>query len=174
MLLPDDGRATTVVLVDPCGQGQMALANQRRAVAAIKASAGAEISQLFAQVHTILTGSAGVSLAVVRIDADRANLEFAGIGRGYGAVVSSSGIALLNSNHGKIGVGLARSPVLINRSWQPGSLLVLAADGLVDAWDLTSLRHLQGEPLEVIGRRLGGYPDRMPEDASLVLVRERL
>lgn len=166
------GAGLLAILIDPCGQGQSALVAAKRAVVEI-GRGGPGLAGLFPRIHRAVLLTQGVSVGAALIDPVAGRFEFAGIGRVYGAVATPSGIEVLASDQGTLGVGLPRSPSVVSLPWQSGSTLVLAADGLVDAWDLTQLRHGLSGPLESLGRRLGGYQHRMPEDASVVLVREK-
>lgn len=56
--------------------------------------------------------------------------------------------------------------------WNPGDVLVLAADGLVDCGDLGVARGQGDLPMATLVQRLSGYAVRLPEDAAIVVVRE--
>jgi hypothetical protein len=162
------------VIVDPVGQGQKALAAGRKGAAVVRQTPGADLVDLFGRMHRAVEAIDGVSLGAARIDAIVGRVEFASVGKVYGAIVGPKGLRLLTPEQGTVGVGLPKSPAVSEAPWSPGDLLLLAADGLVDAWDLTKVRGGIKDPFEAIARRVGGYSARLPEEASLVLARERL
>ncbi len=160
-------------IVDPIGQGQKALTVGRKATHTIVRTPGAQLVDLFARTHRALEGHTGVSFGAARIDPTRSRVEFASTGRVYGAVVGPSGLKVLSPEPGTVGLGLFKAPRVVDVPWSSGDLLILAVDGLVDAWDLAKVRGAFADPFEAIARRIGGYSARMPEDASLVLARDR-
>lgn len=172
MALPA-GTGLLAAIVDPVGQGQTALVVGRKGAQPLLTRPGVEIGDLFNRVHRALAGLGGVSLGAARIDPRRGRVQFAGIGRVYGAVVSATAVEVLSPIQGTVGVGLPKAPLVVTVPWRPGDLLVLAVDGPVDAWDLTKVRTVVAEPFEVIARRIAGASARLPEDASLVLARQR-
>lgn len=161
------------VIVDPIGQGQKALATGRKGATVVRQTPGAELVDLFGRMHLAVEGIGGVSLGVARIDAASGRVEFASVGRVYGAVVGTKGLRLLTPEPGVVGIGLIKTPMVSAVPWAAGDLLILAADGVVDAWDLAKVRGGFEDGFEEIARRIGGYSARMPEEASLVLARER-
>ena len=167
-------------IVDPIGQGQKALMVSRRAAQTLSRTPGAELGDLFSRTHRALAdlgggggGVGGASFGAARIDPAGGRVEFASVGRVYGAVVGPRGLKLLSPEAGAVGIGLPKAPATTTVDWTPGDLLILAVDGLVDAWDLTKIRGMFQDSFEAIAQRVGGYSARLPEDASLVLARER-
>lgn len=171
-LVAQVGSSLLVILVDPRGQGQMALVNGRRAVMELRNARPTGLPGLFASLHQALEGTQGVSLGMALIDPGAGRVDFAGIGRVYGAVAEPNEVTVLTSDQGTVGVGLPKSPAIVSVRWRSDSVLALAADGLVDVWDLAQLRRGLGGSLEDLSRRLGGHASRMPEDAALILARE--
>ncbi|MFN0178986.1 MAG: SpoIIE family protein phosphatase [Gemmatimonadales bacterium] len=169
MAIPIDG-GLLVAIVDAVGQGTGAARVAEAAASVVRRSARLAVGEVLTRVHQALAGTAGVSLAVARCRRDA--VEFGGIGRVYGAVLGAEGVELLQSEPGTVGIGLPRPPVVFTRGWAARDALVLAADGLVDCWDLAAGRGQGAEPMAALVQRLSGYAARLPEDAAIVVVRE--
>ena len=169
MTIPVDG-GLVAAIIDPIGQGLAAAALGREAAAAIRRSARLSIAEILTRVHQGAGETVGVSVAIARLGHETA--EFGGIGRGYGAVIGAERMAVFESSPGRLGVGLPKPPLVHRLDWHPGEVFVLAADGLVDAWDLAAARGRTELPMPALVQRLAGYAARLPEDASIVVVRQ--
>lgn len=169
MAIPVDG-GLLVAIVDAVGQGTGATRVAEEAASVVRRCARLAVGEVLGRVHQALVGTAGVSLAVARFRRDA--VEFGGIGRVYGALLGAEGVELLQSEPGTVGIGLPRPPVVLTRDWDASDVLVLAADGLVDCWDLAAARGHGAVPMATLVQRLSGYAARLPEDAAIVVVRE--
>lgn len=168
----DRGEDIILALIDASGHSAEALAAVRVVEGVVRRQVDGYPASVFEPAHRALNGTTGLSLGVVRIDCDRGELQFAGIGSVYGFLAGEVP-SVLTSEPGTVGLGLPKIPTVRSYSWPHGGTLALAADGVVDAWELAALWRHRSSPLEsMIDRIAGGY-GRLPEDASVILVRSR-
>jgi len=161
-----------LALIDGVGQGAAATEVAAAIGGVVRRMATRPVAEIFVAAHEGAVGTSGASLATIRISPALRLLEFAGIGRVYGAVTGPTE-QVLTSEPGRLGVGLAKVPPVHDVRWTPGTIAVLAVDGLVDAWDLTPLWNAKEPTLERLVRRLAAVEGRLPEDASIVIARAR-
>lgn len=159
-----------VALIDANGQGRPAAEAVERALGAVRRTLRTGIAETFVQVHRSLAGRSGVSLGVLRIERDPRRVEYYGVGRVYG-VIAGLFDDNLASEPGTLGIGLPKVPTGAGFSYQPGDVVALAADGLIDTWDLATLWRFHEADLGSLIARVAGPQGRLPDDASIVLVR---
>ncbi len=164
--------ALTALLIDGHGQGQSALATSRTALAAVRPNLDQPPAIMFARTHGRLLDTPGVSLVCARISAAGERLDFCGIGRLHAVLVARSRVVSLASVPGVLGVGRSVPPRPLVLPWTRESLLVLASDGLVDRWDLGRVHCFARAPLAEVVRGLIQPFQRVPEDVTLIVIRE--
>lgn len=170
-LVLEGDRSAILALVDATGQGRGPAASAARALSVVSRVAPTNLADAFLQVHQALEPGPGVSLAIARLDFAKSTIEYAGIGRVYGMVAGSVD-RLFISVPGTIGVGLPKALEPVTVRFGRGDVLVLAVDGLVDAWDLAKLRRRTDRPtLAALVQLISGVPGRLPDDGSVVLAR---
>jgi hypothetical protein len=163
----------TAVLARGQGQGQSALTASNLAVAVLRTHATDPPTGLMARAHGRLADTVGASALIARIRASEERLDFCGVGRLRAVLVAPRGGALeLVSGPGVLGIGRAVAPRGAVFPWTRDSLLVLASDGVVDHWDLSRARAFARAPLAEVVRGLIEPFGRVPDDVSLVVIRE--
>ncbi len=167
----DGDRGGIAVLIDAAGQGRVAAALARRVAAVVRRLAPRSVADAFLEAHRAVEGDPGVSLAIARIDVVTSTVEFSGVGRVYGALAGSVE-RVFTSLPGTVGVGLPKVPPPDLIRVARGDVVVLAVDGLVDAWDLAKLWRRTDRPslVSLVGA-ISGVPGRLPDDGSVVLAR---
>jgi hypothetical protein len=170
VLLLEDDPVLVVAVIDAVGQGTAALRSVETAEAIANRVLRAAMAEAFVEVHQALVGRPGVSLGVARIDFEARRLTFAGVGRVYGLLAGRAAETLL-SEPGTLGVGLPKVPVGQTFAFGPGDLLCLATDGLVDIWDVAPLWRHPAASLPFLLGCAAGAVNRLPDDASIVMVR---
>lgn len=168
----DRGDDVILALIDATGRSPEAEAAVRVVEGVVCRQAGSHPASVFEPAHRALGGAGGVSLGIVRIAPDRGELQFAGIGSVYGFVAGDVP-AVLTSEPGTVGLGLPKVPTVRTLPWSRGGALALAADGVVDVWDLAALWRHRNSSLESMVERIAGGLGRLPEDASVILARGR-
>ncbi|MBX3146749.1 MAG: SpoIIE family protein phosphatase [Gemmatimonadales bacterium] len=168
----DRGDDVILALIDATGRSAEAEAAVRVVEGVVRRQADNHPASVFEPAHRALGGGGGVSLGIVRIDPDRGELQFAGIGSVYGFVAGDVP-AVLTSEPGTVGLGLPKVPTVRTLPWPRGGALALAADGVVDVWELAALWRHRHSPLESMIERIAGGLGRLPEDASVILARAR-
>ena len=159
-----------IALIDARGQGCSAAESVDRAGGTVRRALRSGAADTFVQVHGALEGRSGVSLGILRIQRRPRRLEFFGVGRIYGAFAGLVDQTLV-SEPGALGLGLRKVPSPVELTYSAGDLIALAADGPVDAWDLAALwRHREAD-LGTLVNLAAGPHGRLPDDASIVLVR---
>ncbi len=170
-LVIEDDQGAIVALIDAAGQGRAAAESARRAATIVRRVANRSVAEAFLEVHRALEGEPGVSLGLARLDFATSRIEFTGVGRVYGAVAGSVE-RVLTSVPGTVGVGLPKAPSPGVIQAARGDVMVLAVDGLVDAWDLAKLwRRADHPPLASLVHSISSFPDRLPDDGSVILAR---
>jgi hypothetical protein len=120
-----------------------------------------------------LAGTVGASALVARIRPTEERLDFCGVGRLRALMVAPrSGALELASNPGVLGIGRPIVPHGSVFPWTRDSLLVLASDGVVDQWDLSRVRAFARAPLAEVVRGLIEPFGRVPDDVTLMVIRE--
>ncbi len=168
----DRGDDIILALIDASGRSAEAEAAVRVVEGVVRRQADGHPASVFEPAHRALGGAIGVSLGVARIDPDRGELQFAGIGSVYGFLAGEVPM-VLTSEPGAVGIGLPRIPTVQSYPWPQGGALALAADGVVDAWEVAALWRHRSSPLDTLIDRIAGGYGRLPEDASVILVRGR-
>lgn len=162
-----DGREVGAFLVDPGAHGKPGLEIRRRVEQALPG----DPADLYLRLHRKLAGSAGASLAMLRILPAEGVVHFSGVGTIRGLIVSS-GAHRFRSAAGVLGVGLPVPPVRLEARWGPGSWAILASDGLVEGWDLDRLRLHPFRSIDGLVHRIRQLGPRLPDDASMLLIGE--
>jgi hypothetical protein len=163
----------TVVLARGQGQGQSALTASNLALAVLRTHANEPPTALLSRAHARLADTVGASALIARIRPGEERLDFCGVGRLRALLVAPRAGALeLASRAGVLGVGRAIVPHGSVFPWTRDSLLVLASDGVVDQWDLSRVRAFARAPLAEVVRGLIEPFGRVPDDVTLVVIRE--
>ena len=160
------------VLIDGHGQGQMALSASLKALAVVKGALNHDPPQFFARTHQRLTDSTGVSMVQARVSPEQERVDFHGVGRIHGLVLSARGVVSLESAPGVLGMGRVVPPHSQVVKWTRDSLLLLASDGVVDRWKLDLVDGLfRASPALVIHNLIQPF-GRIPDDVTLIAIRE--
>jgi hypothetical protein len=159
-----------VTLIDANGQGRPAADAVARAHGVVSRTLRTGVAETFVQVHRALEGRSGVSLGILRIRRAPRQMDFFGLGRVYGVVAGQADETLV-SEPGTLGLGLPKVPSPITMAYQPGDLVALASDGLIDTWELAALWRNRDAELVALVNQAAGPQGRLPEDGSIVLVR---
>lgn len=170
LVLDGDG-GPVVVVIDAGAQGPGAARSVEQAEAIVRRVLRDGVAETFVQIHRALADKPGVSLAVGVVDSAARRLTFSGVGKVYGVLAGGDLSETLQSEPGTLGVGLPRVPAPQVFPFHPGDLFCLAADGIVDVWDLAAVWRHRTAALPTLLQRVAGSPDRLPDDAAIVFLR---
>src|SRR5262245_22700495 len=165
--------SVVVAVVDGLGHGQDAAAAARIAVENIEQHAADPLPEIIHHCHESLFGSRGVVMSLARVDAERDNLTWVGLGNVKGVLVAADHVVgrpytSLVSRSGIVGNATTGLPQV--RPWvipiQRRDVLVLATDGLHsdfgdDVNPAESAQHTAAQLLQQYGKNT---------DDALVLV----
>jgi anti-sigma regulatory factor (Ser/Thr protein kinase) len=124
-----DERYAYAMVSDGLGHGLDAHKASKLASEAFHENIGNAPGPILSHIHTALIGSRGAAVAVARIDTQRLELDYAGIGNISGQIFSRDGVRSLVSRDGIVGQN-ARKFESIAYPWTEQSLLIMFSDGL--------------------------------------------
>lgn len=171
-----DAQRAVVLVADGLGHGPVAAVAAEAASQALVTSARAASqgpADLLQRAHGALRATRGAAVAVATLDATLDALRFAGIGNvagTLGAVENPSAWRSLVSLNGIVGHQM-RSPNEFPYAWAPGTLLVLATDGVRPQWRLEDYPGLTRRHPAIVAATLWRDHTRERDDASVLVVR---
>ena len=160
-----------VFVVDGIGHGPEAHLAARRAVDAAAAEPGGPGAVVEA-CHHALRAARGAALAVAELNTEQGRVRFAGVGNVTGAVLGGPRRQNMVSVNGTAGHGPLRVREF-DYTWAPGSLLVMASDGLGTRWSLDDYPGLAARHPALVAAVLYRDHTRRRDDVTVVAVRER-
>ena len=162
----------TIAVIDGLGHGQLAAEASGEAVAAFHRSPpGALPLEILEDIHAALRCTRGAVACVARVDFERCEVLYTGIGNIAAMIVSSKETKRLVSHNGTLG-GQVRRFNQLRYPFPAGSVLVATSDGLSTHIDLAKYPGLVGRSAPVIAGVLMRDLRRGRDDATVVVVRE--
>lgn len=165
----------SVCVADGLGHGPDAAYAADLAVALVPARPELGPGALVALAHDTLRGTRGAALAALRIDPDKQELTFAGVGNIAGCVFNGGaggGRKHLMSHNGIVGSNLRKVQEFV-LPWEPGALVLLHSDGIGTRWDLYAYSGLEFCHPSLIAAVLYRDFARQRDDALILVVRHR-
>jgi anti-sigma regulatory factor (Ser/Thr protein kinase) len=163
-----------VLVVDGLGHGPQAADAAREAVRIFRNTAALGPAEVIRAADAALRSSRGAALAVARIDSQRGEVQFAGIGNISGAIVNPVDLTSrtsMVSHNGTVGHAVRKIQEFIY-PWAPNSLLVMHSDGLGTHWQLSRYAELATCHPGLVAGALYRDFRRSRDDATIVVVRE--
>lgn len=165
----DDRRQ--VLVSDGLGHGPLAAAASDAALAAFRGAPAAGPAEVVRHLHKSLSHTRGAALAVAEPDPAAGVLRYAGLGNIGGNVVSGDG-----RRRGLVslpGIAGHQRPAIreYDYPFEPGSLLVMHTDGVVDRWQLTDYPGLAGRSPLVVAATLLRDAGVRRDDAGVLVAR---
>jgi hypothetical protein len=173
----------SVLVVDGLGHGREAGQAAAAAVSAFAANPSANLEELVRRAHEAMRPTRGGVLAVCSVNPELGELRYGAIGNISGMLLndrtSQSQWLLVNDRtsqrllgrDGTLGTSLVPpSPRLNSYPWSPGTVLVLASDGLRSSWDPLAYPGLLSHDPAVIAAVLQRDYGRPNDDATVLVV----
>lgn len=162
----------TFLVVDGLGHGFAAAEASSAAVRVFRERIELAPAEMLAAIHEALRPTRGAALAVARIEAQRDQLVFAGIGNIAGAVITGTAVRKTVSRNGTAGHQLHRIHQY-EYPFEPGSQLIMHSDGLSSKWVLDRYPGLMvRHPLLIAGVLWRDYGRERDDATVLVAARE--
>lgn len=166
-LIAQDTQSTFVALIDALGHGPEAARAAATAVDYLKKHYREEPGQLIKGTHEACRGTRGVVMAVCRIDHEKNQLRYAGIGnillRGY----TPSGHIQPANLEGILGLTLRR--VKVHTHPWPGGLIIMFTDGIKPHWNHADIEAYREAPVVTLTDYLFHKYSRWQDDATILV-----
>lgn len=164
-----------LMVVDGLGHGPTAAEAAEAAVEVFRSSTSIEPAEIIEAAHARLRSTRGAAMAIARLDPERGEVRYAGVGNIAGTIVdpASDRSAHLITQNGTVGLAVRKVPSQ-SHPWPEGASVVLHSDGLSARWDLGAdpvLRRLAPGSLAGLLYRDHG---RGRDDATVVVARRRI
>jgi anti-sigma regulatory factor (Ser/Thr protein kinase) len=167
-----DGRIS-VLVVDGLGHGPQAAEAAREALRVFGETSSRDPGEIIQAAHTALRATRGAAVAIARIDPERGELRYAGVGNIAGAILGGGDgrSTSMVSRNGIVGHTI-RKVQEFNYAWARGSVLVMHSDGLGSQWQLGSYPGLAHRHPGLVAGVLYRDFKRGRDDVTVVVVRE--
>ena len=165
----DRGHALLTV-IDGLGHGAAAAEASRRGVELAAESAAERPSHVVAALHRGLRPTRGAAVAVAELDANGANVRYAGLGNISGAIVRPTQSKSLMSHNGIAGHEMRKIQEM-SYEWPADALLVMHSDGVSAKWDLSRYPGLFSRHPSVVAGVIYRDFSRGRDDAVVVVIR---
>lgn len=163
----------TVAMADGLGHGPDAARASEPAVELVVSRPGRTAGELMHMAHEALRGTRGAAMAIATIDTRDQKLKFAGIGNIAGSIFGDGPRRHLMSHNGIVGSNL-RKVQEFSHPWQPGALMIMHSDGIGTRWDLKAYPGLEARHPTLIAAVLYRDFARARDDASVLVIRQRV
>ncbi|KXK62912.1 transcriptional regulator [Micromonospora rosaria] len=160
-----------VLVCDGLGHGPLASAASDAALAAFRAAPAAPPAAVVQHLHRAMSHTRGAALAVAELDSVAGLLRYAGLGNISAMVVVEGG-----RRRGLVslpGIAGHQRPVVreYDYPFDPGALLVMHSDGVVDRWSLEDYPGLAGRAPTVVAATLLRDAGVRRDDACVLVAR---
>jgi len=164
------GSDTMLTVVDGLGHGPSAAEATELAVRAFQTNATRSPREVLEAMHASLRGTRGAAAGVARLDGERQQLTYAGVGNISGSVMAGGSTRRLVSYNGIVGQVFSTHQEFAY-PWPPGALLVLHSDGITTHWRLDAYPGLEQRHPSLIAGVLYRDFTRGRDDATVVVAK---
>lgn len=166
-----DALGANLMGVDGLGHGPIAAEAALAAIESLERAPSAEPARVVENAHSVMRTTRGAALAAARIDFERNEVRFAGIGNIGACVYDDDGVRRqLVSHNGIVGNNM-RKVQEFTVPCAPGSLCIMHSDGLSTQWSLETYPGLQARHPALIASVLMRDFARARDDAMVLVVR---
>jgi hypothetical protein len=161
----------SVLVVDGLGHGREAGEAAAAAASAFAANPSENLEELVRRAHEAMRGTRGGVLALCSVNPALGELRYGAIGNVAGMLLHEGTSQRLLGRDGTLGTSLAPpSPRVCSYPWSPGTVLMLASDGLRSSWDPLAYPGLLSHDPAVIAAVLQRDFGRPNDDATVLVV----
>lgn len=164
-------RGWRLLVADGLGHGPFARDPSQRAIQAFREAPDDPPVRVLEACHAALQGTRGAAVAVADVNLEDGVVLYAGIGNVAGSLTAAGQAQHLVSFNGIVGQGAMRVREF-RYAWTPGSLLVMASDGLGTRWRLDAYPGLTARHPSLIAGVLYRDHGRPRDDVTVVVSRE--
>ena len=162
---------TLVLLVaDGLGHGPDAAKASNAAVSAIDNHTDESPTRMMQRAHDASRGTRGTAAGIAKIEVDKQQLTYVGVGNIAMSIFSQGANQHLLSHNGIVGSNM-RKMQEFTHSWEPGALLVAHSDGIGTRWDLGAYPGLIHSHPALIATILYRDFTRGRDDSTVVVLR---
>lgn len=159
-----------MMVVDGLGHGILAAEAAREAEQAVASSKETSLTTIINDIHGVLKKTRGAAVALSKIDIERGQLTFAGIGNIAAAIVENGRSRSMTSYNGTVGVQMERFQEF-TYPWNKESIFVMHSDGLASRWDLERYPGIWTKPPSVIAALLHRDFSRGRDDVTVLVAK---
>ena len=167
-----DATGMTLVVADGLGHGPDAAHASGAAVETLRRHPREPAIRLVDLIHGRLRSTRGAALAVIRHDAGKPELAFAGVGNVAAVVLGGENRRTMVSHNGIVGHNVHRSEEY-RYPWPAHALLVAHSDGLESHWDLGKYPGIGQSHPSLVAALLYREHWRQRDDVVVVVARHR-
>jgi anti-sigma regulatory factor (Ser/Thr protein kinase) len=163
-------QGATFLVADGLGHGPDACRAASSAVQVLHANAGRSAVRILDLAHGSLRATRGAAVAVIRHDADRGEIAFAGVGNVAACIFEGASRRAMISHNGIVGHNVHKAEEY-RYPWPPGALLIAHTDGLETQWSLSAFPGLTGHHPSLIAAMLFREHSRKRDDVTVFVAR---
>jgi anti-sigma regulatory factor (Ser/Thr protein kinase) len=167
-----EGDGLLILVADGLGHGPDAAAASLQAAVTFKERSDGLLERLLQAIHGSLRPTRGAAVAITRLNPDRQEISFAGVGNIAGAIVAPDQVRHLVTYPGTAGHSVPKIQQF-NYPWPADGLLVLHSDGLFTRWSLDPYPGLLSRHPSLIAAILYRDFRRGNDDLSVVVARRQ-
>ena len=167
-----DGRLS-ILVADGLGHGLHAHDAAELAVRTFAQHHERAPAQVIESVHAALRSTRGAAAAMLALDVERGIAQYAGLGNVAGNILPPAGGRHHLVSHNGTAGHTARHIQDFSYPVAPGSIIVLASDGLATQWDLAAYREAAQRCASVLAALLYRDYSRRRDDVTVVVAKER-
>lgn len=161
----------TVLIADGLGHGPDAAHASLLAVSALEEAPTNLPSETLQKSHLLMKGSRGAAVAIARVDLDKAELRYTGVGNISGCIYHNKNRQHLLSHNGIVGSHMSRTKEFTH-TWNDTSMLVMHSDGIGTKWDINNYPGLDTCHPTVIAAVLHRDHSRIRDDSTIVVLKK--
>ena len=162
--------AILLMVVDGLGHGISAAEAAREAEKIFAGTPEMSLTAILNDTHAALRKTRGAAEAIAKIEFDKKQLSFAGIGNIAASIVSPESSRSMASHNGTLGMNIGRVQEF-TCPWNDDSVLVMHSDGLATRWDLKRYPGLWTKAPSLIAAILHRDFSRQRDDVTVLVAR---